>query len=67
MGKKQVYPWIILLLITNDRVTLFVLSTLLHHFGMSWIIKTHEQLKNYMGKHNPDWITSGPWYDKSIC
>ena len=34
---------------TNNRYkyisTVFVLNTLLHHVGMSWIIGTHEQLK----------------------
>ena len=48
-------------------ITSFVLNTLLHHVGMSWIIETHEQLKCDMKKNNPDWITGGPWYNKSIC
>ena len=30
----------------------FVLNTLLHHVGMSWIIETHEQLKYYMKKNH---------------
>ena len=33
---------------------------------MSWIIETYEQIKYDMDKHNQDWITDGPWYNKSI-
>ena len=51
----------------KDIVTVFVFNTLLHHVGMSWIIKTHEQLKYDMEKHNPYWITGGTWYNTSIC
>ena len=47
--------------------TVFLLYTLLHNFGVSWIIETHEQLKYDMGKHNPDWIKGGPWYNTYIC
>ena len=32
----------------KDIITSFVLNALLHHFVMSWIIETHEQLKYYM-------------------
>ena len=47
----------------NDIITSFVLNTVLHHIGMSWIIETHEQLKYYMEKQNPDRITDGTWYN----
>ena len=36
----------------KDIVTVFVLNTLLHHVGMSWIIETHEQLNYDMDKQN---------------
>ena len=48
-------------------ITSFVLNTLLHHAGMSWIIETREKLKYDMEKHNPDSITGGTWYNKYIC
>ena len=51
----------------KDIFTLFVLNTLLHHVGMSWIIETHEQLKYDRGEKNPYWITCGPWYNTYIC
>ena len=47
-------------------VTLFVLNTLLHHVGMSWIIITHDKLRYDMDKHNLDWTTGGTWYNTSI-
>ena len=48
-------------------ITEFLLNTLLHHVGMSWIIETHKQLKYDTKKQNLDWITGGPWYNTSIC
>ena len=47
--------------------TSFVSNTLLHHVGMLWIIKTHEQLKYAMDKHDSDCITGFPWYNIFIC
>ena len=45
----------------NDIIAQFVLNTMLHHIGMSWIIKTNQQLKYDIKKHNHDWIKGGPW------
>ena len=36
----------------QDIITTFLLNTMLHHFGMLWIIETHEQLKYDMDKKN---------------
>ena len=44
----------------KDIITSFLLNTLLHHVGMSWIIETHEKLKYDTDKHNKYWITGGP-------
>ena len=41
-------------------ITSFVFNKVLHHFGRSCMIETHEQLKYDMDKHNPDWITENP-------
>ena len=51
----------------NDIITQFLLNTMLHHVGMLWKIETNQQLKYDIYKHNPDWITRGPWYNTSIC
>ena len=48
-------------------ITTFVLNTMLHHFGLLWIIETHEQLKYDMEKHNSEWIIGVPWYNTYIC
>ena len=53
--------------IYQDIITTFVLNTMLHHFGMLWIIETHEKLKYDIEKHNPEWMTCGTWYNTSIC
>ena len=43
-----------------------MLNTVLHHVGMSWIIETNQHLQYDMDKHNPNWMTGGPWYNTSI-
>ena len=50
----------------KDTTTSFVLNTLLHHVGMSWIIDTLEKLKYNVKKNSPNWMTGGPWYNTSI-
>ena len=42
-------------------ITTSILNTMLQHFGMWWIIETHEQLKYDMDKQNSDWMKGGPW------
>ena len=42
-------------------------DTMLHHVGMLWLIETHQQLKYYIDRYNPDWKTGGPWYNTSVC
>ena len=51
----------------QDIITTFVLNTILHHFGMLWIIETHEYLQYDMDKHNSECMSGGPWYNTSIC
>ena len=48
-------------------ITSFLLNTLLHHVGISWIIETHKQLKYDRDKYNLDWKRGGSWYNTSIC
>ena len=50
----------------QDIITTFVLNTMLHHVGMSWIIETHEKLQYDTYKHNSEWITGATWYNTSI-
>ena len=51
----------------KDIITSFLLNTLLHHVGISWIIETDEQLKYDKDKHNPYWITGGTCHNTTIC
>ena len=44
----------------KDIITSFVLNTVLHHVGMSWIIETKTYLEYDKDKHNSDWIIGGP-------
>ena len=44
-----------------------MLNKVLHHVVMSWIIETNLHLEYDIDKHNPDWITCGPWYNTSTC
>ena len=48
-------------------VTKFVLNSVSQHVGLSWIIETNQQLEYDIYKHNPNWITDGPWYNTYIC
>ena len=50
----------------KDIINLFVLNLVLHHVGKSWIIETKQHLEYDVDNNNPYWITSGPWYNKSI-
>ena len=50
----------------KDIITSFVLNKVLQHVGMSWIIKTNQHLEYDMDKHNPNWMTSGLWYNTYI-
>ena len=49
----------------KDIITSFVLNTVLHHVGMSWINGT-KKLVYDMEKQNSDRITGGPRYNTFI-
>ena len=52
----------------NEIFTKFVLNTILHHVGMSWIISSNQEMEYEMDKNNhQDWLNKGPWYNTSIC
>ena len=41
-----------------------VLSTKLHHLGLSWIISSRKPIKYDIKENNhPDWLNKGPWYN----
>ena len=49
-------------------ITKFVLNTILHHLGMSWIICSNDEIKYEINEINhQDWVNKVPWYNISIC
>ena len=50
----------------KDIVTKFFLNKMLHHVGLSCIIKINKHLEYYIYRHNPYWLTNGTLYNKSI-
>ena len=49
-------------------ITKFVLNTILHHLGMSWIICSNEEIKYEIYESNhPVWFNKGPWHNIDMC
>ena len=53
----------------DEIMNKFVLNAMLHHFGMSWIISSNQEMEYEMNIKNNhlDWFNKGPWYNKNIC
>ena len=52
----------------EEMITKFVLNAILHHVGMSWIIRSNSEMKYEMDKNNhQDLLNKGPWYNTYIC
>ena len=48
-------------------ISRFVLNSILHHVGMSWIICSNEEMKYKIGKINhQDWLNKKNWYNTAI-
>ena len=63
LDSKTNFTWLY-----NDIVTKFVLNTMLHHVGMSWIISSNQEMDYVINKTNhQDWLNKSPWYNTSIC
>ena len=48
-------------------MTQFVLNSVLHHLGLSWIIYSNKQMKYETEENNSDWVNKGTWYNTAIC
>ena len=48
-------------------VTKFVLDSVLHHVGLSWIIERNQKFQYDIYEHNVDWLRNCPWYNTPIC
>ena len=55
-------------LFNKEMITNFVLNAILHHVGISWIIRSNEEIKYDMDENNhQNWLNKGPWYNTDIC
>ena len=62
LDSKTTFSWVYDELITN-----LLLNTILHHFGMSWIIILSKEMKYDTDVNNhQDWLNKGPWYNTPI-
>ena len=50
----------------NEVITQFVLNAMLHHVGMSWIIRSNKEMDydKYTNSNHIYWLNKGPWYNK---
>ena len=52
----------------EEMITTFLLNTILHHVGMSWIISSTNEMKYEIYEINyKDLLNKGPWYNTDIC
>ena len=53
----------------DEVITKFVLNSMLHHVGMSWIISSKKEMDydNFTNSKNLEQFDTGPWYNKNIC
>ena len=53
----------------DEVITQFVLNSMLHHVGMSWIIISKKEMEydNFTNSKKLDWFDTGPWHNKNIC
>ena len=48
-------------------ITKFVLNSILHHVGMSWITRSNKEMKYEIDDINhQDWLNKGTWYNTVI-
>ena len=46
----------------DEIITKFVLNAILHHFVMSWIINSNQEVEYEMDENNhQDWLNKRPW------
>ena len=49
-------------------ITPFVMNSMLHHVGISWIISSKEEMDydNFTNTKDLGWFDTGPWHNKNI-
>ena len=50
-------------------ITPFVMNSMLHHVGMSWMIGSKKEMDydNFTNTDNVGWFETGLWHNKNIC
>ena len=50
-------------------ITPFVMNSMLHHVGMSWMISSKKEMDydNFTNTENVGLFETGPWHNKNIC
>ena len=53
----------------DKTITTFVIISMLHHVGMSWMISSKKEMDydNFTNTKNFGWFETGPWHNKNIC
>ena len=53
----------------DKMITPFVMNSMLHHVGMSWMISSKKEIDydNFNNTRNLGWFETGPWHNKNIC
>ena len=53
----------------DEIVTKFVLNEMLHHVGMSWIIRSNREMEYEINTESDhlDWLNKGPLCNRNIC
>ena len=64
LNSETTFTWVY-----DEVITKFLLNTMLHHVGMSWIISSNKKMDHdkYTNSNHLDWFNTGPWYNKNIC
>ena len=53
----------------DKMITPFVMNSMLHHVGMSWMISSKKEMdyNNLSNHENVGRFDTGPWHNKNIC
>ena len=53
----------------DKMITPFVMNSMLHHVGMSWMISSKGEMDydKFTNSKNLSWFETGPWHNKNIC
>ena len=64
LNSETTFTWVY-----DEVITKFVLNSMLHHVGMSWVISSNQEMEYDMTIkiNHIDCLNKGPWYNKNIC